>query len=74
MKAVLLVLLGLILGILGGAAIGVGVGLACVELFEVSNFEGGAAMMVFFTFMPAGALLGAVAGAIGFGILARRAA
>lgn len=72
MKVVLLILLGLVLGLLGGGALGIGAGVAWVELFKTSNFEGYSAMLVFFTFMPIGALLGAVAGAILFGIAASR--
>ncbi len=72
MKVVLLILLGLVLGLLGGGALGLGAGVAWVELFKTSNFEGYSAMLVFFTFMPIGALLGAVAGAILFGIAAAR--
>ena len=72
MKIVLLVVLGLFLGALGGAALGVGAGLAWVELFKTSNFEGYSGMLVFFGFMPGGAMLGALAGAITFGVLAAR--
>ena len=60
---ILLGFLGLILGAIAGGAIGVGVGSICVEVFQVSKFEGGAGMMVFFTFMPAGAFIGAILGA-----------
>ena len=72
MKIALLILLGLVLGLLGGAALGLGAGVAWVELFKTSNFEGYSAMLVFFTFMPIGALIGAVCGAILFGIAAAR--
>jgi len=48
--------LGCFWGGLFGAAIGVGVGMACVKIFNVSDFEGGSGMLVFFTFMPLGAL------------------
>ena len=72
MKIVFLVLLGLILGTLGGAALGVGAGLAWVEIFKTSNFEGYSGMLVFFGFMPGGAILGGLAGAIAFGALAMR--
>jgi len=72
MKIAFLVLLGLILGVLGGAVLGVGAGLAWVEIFKTSNFEGYSGMLVFFGFMPAGAMLGALAGAITFGVLAAR--
>jgi hypothetical protein len=72
MKIALLVLLGLFLGALGGAALGVGAGLAWVEIFKTSNFEGYSGMLVFFGFMPAGAIIGGLAGAITFGVLAVR--
>ena len=72
MKIALLILLGLVLGLLGGAALGIGAGGAWVELFKTSNFEGYSAMLVFFTFMPIGALLGAVGGALMFGVMAAR--
>ena len=72
MKIALLVLLGLVLGALGGAALGIGAGLAWVEIFKTSNFEGHSGMLVFFTFMPLGAILGGLAGTITFGVLAWR--
>jgi hypothetical protein len=72
MRIALLILLGLVLGLLGGAALGIGAGVAWVEFFKTSNFEGYSGMLVFFTFMPIGALLGAVAGAILFGMMASR--
>jgi hypothetical protein len=59
-------------GALGGAALGVGAGLAWVEIFKTSNFEGYSGMLVFFGFMPGGAILGGLAGAIAFGMLAMR--
>jgi hypothetical protein len=72
MKIALLALLGLLLGALGGAALGVGAGLAWVEIFKTSNFEGYSGMLVFFTFMPLGALIGALAGATLFAVMAVR--
>ena len=72
MKIVLLVLLGLFLGTLGGAALGIGAGFAWVELFKTSNFEGYSGMLVFFGFMPGGAILGGLVGAVSFGMLAWR--
>jgi hypothetical protein len=72
MKIALLVVLGLILGALGGAALGIGAGLAWVEFFKTTNFEGYSGMLVFFTFMPVGALIGGVGGALLFGLLAVR--
>ena len=72
MKVALLVLLGLLLGAVGGAALGVGAGLAWVEIFKTSNFEGYSGLLAFLTFMPLGAILGGLAGAITFGVLAWR--
>jgi hypothetical protein len=70
MKIALLALLGLFLGALGGAALGVGAGLAWIEIFKTSNFEGYSGMLVFFTFMPLGAIIGGLGGALLFGLLA----
>ena len=72
MKIALLVVLGLILGTLGGAALGVGAGIAWVEIFKTTNFEGYSGMLVFFTFMPLGALIGGIGGALLFALLAIR--
>jgi hypothetical protein len=70
MKIALLVLLGLLLGALGGAALGIGAGLAWVEIFKTSSFEGYSGMLVFFTFMPLGAAIGGLGGAALFGLIA----
>ncbi|MGY8709865.1 hypothetical protein RAD16_29360 [Bradyrhizobium sp. 18BD] len=72
MKVVLLALLGLFLGALGGAALGVGAGLAFVEIAHTTSFEGYSGMLVFFTFMPLGAVIGGIGGAVTFGLLALR--
>jgi len=72
MKTVLFALLGLVLGALGGAALGIVAGLAWVEIFKTTSFEGYSGMLVFFTFMPVGALIGALGGALLFGLLAFR--
>jgi hypothetical protein len=72
MKIALLAFLGLMLGALGGAALGVGAGLAWVEIFKTSSFEGYSGMLVFFTFMPLGAMIGGVGCALLFGITAAR--
>ena len=72
MKIALLVVLGLMLGALGGAALGIGAGLVWVEIFKTTNFEGYSGMLVFFTFMPLGALIGGMGGALLFGLLAVR--
>ena len=72
MKIVLLVLLGLVLGALGSAALGIGAGLAWVEIFKTTSFEGYSGMLVFFTFMPLGAMIGGLGGALLFGLIAIR--
>jgi hypothetical protein len=72
MKIALLALLGLILGALGGAALGVGLGLAWVEIFKTTDFEGTSGMLVFFTFMPLGAMMGGLGCTFLFGLLAFR--
>ncbi len=72
MKILLLGFLGLILGGIAGGVIGFGVGSVCVEVFQVSKFEGGAGMLVFLVFMPGGAILGAPVGAYLLGRLAFR--
>ena len=58
MKIALLALLGLALGALGGAALGIGAGLVWIEIFKTTSFEGYSSMLVFFTFMPLGAAIG----------------
>jgi hypothetical protein len=72
MRIALLVLLGLVLGAFGGGALGLGAGIAWVEWFKSTGFEGYSGMRVVFTFLPAGAALGALAGAMLFGVLAAR--
>jgi len=72
MKIALLALLGMILGALGGAALGIGAGLAWVEIFKATDFEGTSGMLVFFTFMPLGTIIGGLGGALLFGLLAFR--
>jgi hypothetical protein len=72
MKIALFAVLGLMLGAIGGAALGIGAGLAWIEIFKTSDFEGYSGMLVFFSFMPAGAMIGALGGATWFGIMAAR--
>jgi len=72
MKIVLLALLGLLLGALGGAVLGIAAGLAWLEAFKTMNFEGYNGMLVFFTFMPLGAAIGGLGGALTFGLIALR--
>jgi hypothetical protein len=72
MKIALLALLGLALGALGGAALGIGAGLVWIEIFKTTSFEGYSSMLVFFTFMPLGAAIGGLGGALLFGVIAIR--
>ena len=72
MKIALLALLGLVLGVLGGAALGIGAGLAWIEIFKSTSLEGDSGMLVFFTFMPLGAVIGGLGGALLFGVMAIR--
>jgi len=70
MNVILLALIGLFMGSLAGGAVGVGLGLAWTKFFQTSSFEGYSGMLVFFTFMPIGAILGGLIGAIGLGAAA----
>jgi hypothetical protein len=72
MKIALLALLGLVLGVLGGAALGIGAGLAWVEIFKTTGSAGDSGMLVFFTFMPLGAVVAGLGGALLFGVMAIR--
>ncbi|WP_454624741.1 hypothetical protein [Bradyrhizobium cenepequi] len=72
MKIALLALLGLAFGALGGAALGISAGLAWIEIFRTPNFEGYSGMLVFFTFMPLGAAIGGIGGALPFAVIAIR--
>src|SRR5258705_12212316 len=72
MKIALLVLLGTVLGALGGAALGIGAGLAWLEIFKTTGFEGYSGVLVFFTFMPLGGAIGGLGGALLFGVIAVR--
>lgn len=72
MKLIALALTGLVLGLLVGAALGAGAGLLWVDLAHTSDFEGTSGMLVFLTFMPVGALLGGLIGAVGLGVVAVR--
>jgi hypothetical protein len=72
MKIALFALLGLLLGAVGGAALGIGAGLAWIEVFKTTGFEGYSGMLVFFTFMPVGAIIGGLGCAVLFGFMAAR--
>lgn len=70
MRVALLALLGLALGALGGAALGIGAGLGWIEIFRTTHIDSG--MLVFFTFMPLGAAIGGLGGALLFAVVAIR--
>ena len=72
MKIALFALLGLVLGAVGGATLGIGAGLAWIEVFKTTSFEGYSGMLVFFTFMPIGAIIGSLGCAVLFGFMAAR--
>lgn len=68
MKIALLAALGLLLGLLAGAAAGIGIGLVWTELMNSSQES--ESTLVFFTLMPLGAVVGAIGGAVVFGVIA----
>lgn len=63
---------GLFIGAMLGAIVGVCAGLAWVNVFHTSSFEGYSGMLVFGTFLPLGIILGGLTGAVGLGLLASR--
>jgi hypothetical protein len=72
MKIVFVGLVGLFLGAIMGGIVGVGLGLIWTSVFHTTSFEGYSGMLVFYTFMPLGVLVGALTGAVGLGFLASR--
>jgi hypothetical protein len=72
MKVFLFIVLGLVLGAIVGGGGGIGAGMVWTEVFNTTNREGQAGMLVFFGFMPVGIFLGACCGAIGLGAIAVR--
>jgi hypothetical protein len=73
MKIAMLGCAGFFLGAIVGGTIGIGLGFLWIEVFQTTSFEGYSGMLVFFTFMPIGIAVGAIAGAVGLGFLASRA-
>ena len=69
---VVLAFVGLFLGAIAGGVIGIGAGFLWTTVFHTSDFEGYSGMLVFFTFMPIGIIVGAVLGAAGLVYLASR--
>ena len=64
MRRTLRALLGVLIGLLVGGGVGVLLGLAWITLGEVSAFEGMSGYVVGFIFLPLGALMGAIGGAV----------
>ncbi|MCC7274788.1 MAG: hypothetical protein IT561_19115, partial [Alphaproteobacteria bacterium] len=67
-------LLGLVLGACIGGIAGMGLGIAYVDLANVSSFEGLAGYTVMFLFVLPGILVGMIAGAVAGWRRSRRAA
>jgi hypothetical protein len=63
---------GLFLGAIAGGVIGIGLGFAWTAIFHTTSFEGYSGMLIFFTFMPIGIIVGALIGAVGMGVVAAR--
>lgn len=63
MKRFFQLVAALIGGAVAGAIVGVLAGMIWTIVFQTSNFEGYAGMLVFFGFAPAGAIVGAITGA-----------
>ena len=57
-------LAGFIAGAIAGAVLALAFCVAAAEIFSISQMEGAYAMQVVFFFMPAGALIGGIIGAI----------
>jgi hypothetical protein len=72
MKVAMLGCAGFFLGAIAGGIIGIGLGFAWITVFRTSSFEGYSGMLVFFTFMPIGIIVGAMAGGVGLGLVGAR--
>jgi hypothetical protein len=55
-----------------GGVIGVGLGFLWIKVFHTSDFEGYSGMLVFYTFMPIGIIVGALLGGVGLGFVGGR--
>ena len=66
-------LAGFVIGAVLGAAVTLAICLAAAEIFSISQMEGAYAMGVVFFYMPAGALIGGIIGAIWMAVRRKRA-
>jgi hypothetical protein len=64
--------LGFFLGAIVSGVIGVVLGFVWTSVFHTSGFEGYSGMLVFFTFMPIGIIIGGILGAAGLAMAASR--
>jgi hypothetical protein len=72
MKVVGLAIAGFFLGAIPGGVLGVICGFIWTQVFHTPDFEGYSGMLVFFTFMPIGILVGGSLGAAGLAYVASR--
>ena len=72
MKVATLGCLGLILGAIVGGVDRRRAWLCLDALFHTTSFEGYSGMLIFFTFMPIGIIVGGLLGGIGLGLIAAR--
>ncbi len=58
------VLAGFLIGVIAGAALALALSVAAAEIFDISQMEGAYAMGVAFFYMPLGAGIGGIIGAV----------
>lgn len=58
------VLAGFLIGVIAGAALALALCVAAAEIFSISQMEGAYAMGVAFFYMPLGAVVGGIIGAV----------
>ena len=58
------VIAGFLIGAIAGAALALASSIAAAEIFNISQMEGAYAMGVVFLYMPLGAVIGGITGAV----------